>query len=104
MIIIKRFLHIKTVPKSYGNQLSKFKYSKQIPTHEVLTKLGYITYPRAGLVNWSKMGLLIQNKISQIIRQRMDEIQFEEVSLSLISHKELWKLTNRWDQEEILNL
>ena len=104
MIIIKRFLHIKTVPKSYGNQLSKFKYSKQIPTHEVLTKLGYITYPRAGLVNWSKMGLLIQNKISQIIRQRMDEIQFEEVSLSLISHKELWKLTNRWDQEEIFKL
>ena len=50
------------------------------------------------------MGLLIQNKISQIIRQRMDEIQFEEVSLSLISHKELWKLTNRWDQEEIFKL
>ena len=34
----------------------------------------------------------------------MDEIQFEEVSLSLISHKELWKLTNRWDQEEIFKL
>ena len=86
MIIIKRFLHIKTVPKSYGNQLSKFKYSKQIPTHEVLTKLGYITYPRAGLVNWSKMGLLIQNKISQIKTKQLKK------SLSLISHKRIMEI------------
>lgn len=104
-MIIKRFLHIKKVPKLYGNQLSKFKYSKDIPTHELLTKLGFITYPRSGLVNWSKSGLLIQNKISSIIRSRMDEIGFEELSLSLISYKKLWQETGRWDKStEIFKL
>ena len=104
-MIIKRFLHIKKVPKLYGNQLSKFKYSKDIQTHELLTKLGFITYPRSGLVNWSKSGLLIQNKISSIIRSRMDEIGFEELSLSLISYKKLWQETGRWDKStEIFKL
>lgn len=104
-MIIKRFLHIKKVPKLYGNQLSKFKYSNDIPTHELLTKLGFINYPRSGLVNWSKSGLLIQNKISSIIRSRMDEIDFEELSLSLISYKKLWQDTGRWDKSsEIFKL
>ncbi|KAG7661820.1 PRS [[Candida] subhashii] len=87
---------LKTVPKFYGSQFSKFKYSKTIPTHEVLTKLGLIQYPRAGLVNWGPMGLTIMNKISDIIRTRMNEIGFEELSLSLLSHRTLWEKTGRW--------
>ena len=69
MIIIKRFYISKQFLNHMGINYLNSNIPKQIPTHEVLTKLGYITYPRAGLVNWSKMGLLIQNKISQIIRK-----------------------------------
>ncbi|EMG49006.1 PRS Proline--tRNA ligase [Candida maltosa Xu316] len=103
-MIPKRSLHIKRVPKFYGNQLSKFKYSQDIPTHELLARLGFITYPRSGLVNWTKLGLSMQDKLSNIIRKRMDEIGFEELSLSLISHRKLWEDTGRWEGSEIFKL
>ncbi|RLV91884.1 Proline--tRNA ligase cytoplasmic [Spathaspora sp. JA1] len=103
-MIIKRFLVIKSVPKFYGTQLAKFKYDEYVPTHEVLSRLGIIQYPRAGLVNWPMMGLTIQRKISEIIRKRMEEINFEEVSLSSISHRTLWEKTGRWNNSELFKL
>ncbi|KAI5966801.1 PRS [Candida pseudojiufengensis] len=95
---------IKRIPKLYANQLSKFKYDNSIPTSELLTKLGIVSYPKSGLVNWSKIGLLIQNKINNIIRKNLDSINFEELSLSLLSNKTNWIKTGRWNQKDIFKL
>lgn len=95
---------IRKVPKLYGNQLAKFKLDTNAPTLELLSRLGIVTYPRSGLVNWSKTGLIIQNKINSIIRKHMDSIQFEELSLSLLSYKTGWIKTGRWNQPEIFKL
>ncbi|RCK66194.1 Proline--tRNA ligase, cytoplasmic [Candida viswanathii] len=105
-MIPRRFFHIKRVPKFHGSTLHSFKPSTSgvLPTHELLSKLGVVTYPRAGLVHWSKTGLLIQHKLSAVIRSRMDEVGFEELSLSLLSHRKLWEQTGRWGGTEIFKL
>ncbi|KAI3404039.2 PRS [Candida oxycetoniae] len=95
---------IKQVPKLYGFQLSKFKCESKIPTFELLHKLGIVSYPRSGLANWTTMGLLIQDKVSSIIRHCLDHCGYEELRLSLLSHKSLWEKTGRWDQQEIFKL
>ncbi|KAG5421086.1 PRS [Candida metapsilosis] len=95
---------IRRVPKLYGNQLAKFKLEPNVPTSELLSRVGIVSYPRSGLVNWSKTGLLIQDKINVIIRKHMDSIQFEELSLSLVSYKQGWIKTGRWNQAEIFKL
>ncbi|KAI5968814.1 PRS, partial [Candida margitis] len=95
---------IKRVPKLYGNQLAKFRSGPDVPTSELLSRVGIVSYPRSGLVNWSKTGLLIQNKVSDIIRKHMDDAQFEELSLSLLSYKSGWIKTGRWEQPEIFRL
>lgn len=95
---------IHRVPKLYGNQLAKFKLDPSVPTLELLSRVGIVSYPRSGLVNWSKTGLLIQSKISAIIRKHLDSIQFEELGLSLLSYKAGWIKTGRWNQPEIFKL
>ncbi|ODV79872.1 prolyl-tRNA synthetase [Suhomyces tanzawaensis NRRL Y-17324] len=94
---MKRFLHVKNVPKLYCANVDSFKYSKTVPTHELLTRLNYISHPKAGLVNWLPAGLSSMNKISNVVRKRMNEIDFEELGLSLISHNSSWKKTGRWE-------
>lgn len=96
-MISRRFIHIKTVPKLYCNNIDSFKYAPSIPTHELLTKLNFINHPKAGLVHWSPIGLGVVNKISNVIRKGMAEADFEELGLSLLSHNSLWRKTGRWD-------
>ncbi|KAI5950985.1 PRS [Candida jiufengensis] len=95
---------IKKVPTFYANQLQKLRLDKSIPTSELISKLGIVSNPRSGLVNWSKTGLLIQNKINNIIRKNLDSIGFEELNLSLLSYKTNWEKTGRWNQPEIFKL
>ncbi|KAK6458902.1 prolyl-tRNA synthetase, cytoplasmic [Scheffersomyces xylosifermentans] len=102
MMSFRRFLHVKTVPKLYCNNVDTLKYSSSIPTHELLTKLNFVNHPKSGLVHWSPLGLTMVNKISDIIRQRMDEIDFEELSLSLLSHNSVWRKSGRWDHSSEL--
>lgn len=95
--MFKRFIHKRTVPKLYCNNTHSFKYSIDTPTHEVLTKLNFVEHPKAGLVHWLPMGTIVLENLSDIIRNRMDEIGFEELGLSLLSHNSLWKISGRWE-------
>ncbi|KAK6463120.1 prolyl-tRNA synthetase, cytoplasmic [Scheffersomyces coipomensis] len=113
-MISRRLLHIKTVPKLYATNIDSLNFSQSksspsviptIPTHELLTKLNLISHPHSGLINWLPIGLTIINKINAIIRSRMNEVNFEELQLSLLSHKSLWEQTNRLNNnQEIFQL
>ncbi|CAI5755530.1 unnamed protein product [Candida verbasci] len=91
---------IKRVPKFYGN----VKINNRLPTYELLSKLNIVSHPSSGFVNWSSIGLLIEHKISNLIRKHLNSIHGEEVKLSLISNKELWERTGRWENTEIFKL
>ncbi|ODV67843.1 prolyl-tRNA synthetase [Hyphopichia burtonii NRRL Y-1933] len=99
---MKRYLHIKRVPKLYfsNNEIPNVS----IPTHELFTKTGFFTHPKPGLVNWLNIGLSSINKIKKIIHHRMKEIDGEEINLSLLSHSSLWEKTNRWSNNELFKL
>lgn len=99
----KRYLHIKKVPKLYINKFNEANI-KNIPTHEVFNKFGFLNNFKPGLVNWMPSGLLIVNKLKQVISRRMNEVGAEEVSLSLLSHNSLWQKTGRWGNTELFKL
>ncbi|CAK9436352.1 uncharacterized protein LODBEIA_P09100 [Lodderomyces beijingensis] len=95
---------IKRVPKLYCEHLNKLKIDRRLPTAELLAKLGIVSYPHSGLVNWTKTGLLTLDKISSIIRKSLDSRGYEELRLSLLSHKDAWVTTERWFHKDFFKI
>ncbi|ODV97385.1 hypothetical protein PACTADRAFT_74900 [Pachysolen tannophilus NRRL Y-2460] len=102
-------LRVSKVPRpcSWGLEGFKKLNSKvisELPTHELLQKLGYIKQPNAGLVHWLPLGLSVLRSIENIIHKRMREIDGIEVSLSTLSNSDVWKKTGRWNNNELFKL
>lgn len=76
----------------------------QTPTYELFSKLGFVTYPKAGTVHWLPPGLSIRRKIEQLIRSHMDETGAEELLMSALSNADLWQQTGRWGGQELFKL
>mmetsp|Transcript_6991 Transcript_6991/g.6967 ORF Transcript_6991/g.6967 Transcript_6991/m.6967 type:complete len:514 (+) Transcript_6991:701-2242(+) len=100
-----RSIHTATVPKLYLNNVELSGNDlRNIPTHELFTKFGFIQHPKPGLVHWLPLGLAISQKVSQVIHRRMRECNAEEINLSLLSSSQLWQETGRWDNSELFKL
>lgn len=91
---------MKLIPKFYGNET--LQNISKIPTHELLSKLGFVNHPKAGLVNWLPLGLTVQRKVLNLVRTKMNKYNFEEVSLSSLTDDALWKVTGRYEKSEEL--
>lgn len=80
------------------------KTRREAPSDEVaknaqlLVRAGYIHKEMAGVYSYLPFGLRTLNKIVQIIREEMDAIGGQEVLLSALQNPELWKKTDRWEQ------
>ncbi|GMM38004.1 putative proline--tRNA ligase [Saccharomycopsis crataegensis] len=98
--------HHSTIVKNsvYGDFKSIPKDKSEIPTHELLQRVGFIKQPAAGLVHWMPNGLRVLRKLESILHRRMGEIGFEEVSLSSLSPSHLWEQTGRWGNTELFKL
>ena len=85
------------------------KTSKDFPKDEVslnaqlLIKAGFIYKEMAGAYNYLPLGLRVINKINDIIREEMDAIGGQELFLTVLQNPELWKKTDRWDDEKVDN-
>ncbi|CCD22338.1 putative proline--tRNA ligase AIM10 NDAI_0A01800 [Naumovozyma dairenensis CBS 421] len=76
-----------------------------IPTQELLEQLGFIKKISSGLFHLLPLGLRTLKKIENVIHSRMNnDANGLEVSLSLLSSKELWEKTNRWQNDELFKL
>ncbi|GBL48352.1 proline-tRNA_ligase [Candidozyma auris] len=97
---------VRSVPKLYNvpNDLLKPQALTQVPTYELLGKLGFVTYPKPGLVHWLVPGTLIRRKLESLIREEMEKTGAEELSLSALSHATLWEKTGRWGGHELFKL
>lgn len=106
--MLARALHTKTpplyqaVPPLY--QAAAEALDPKVPTHDVLTRLRYVTSPKPGLVHWMPMGMLVLNKTKQLVARQMQRAGAHEVSLSPLSHLELWQKTGRWGGSELFKL
>jgi prolyl-tRNA synthetase len=68
---------------------------------KLLIRAGFVHKEMAGVYDYLPLGLRVINNIRQIIREEMDAIGGEEVSLSALQDPEIWKTTDRWDDEKV---
>ncbi len=85
------------------------KTRKEAPKDEVsqnaqlLIRAGYIHKEMAGAYSLLPLGFRVFKKIEQIIREEMNALGGQEMSLSVLQDPEIWKATDRWDDEKIDN-
>ena len=81
------------------------KTRREAPADEVsknaqlLVRAGYVHKEMAGVYSYLPLGFRTLNKIVQIIREEMNAIGGQELLLSSLQNPELWKRTDRWDQD-----
>jgi prolyl-tRNA synthetase len=85
------------------------KTRKEAPAEEVsknadlLIRGGFIHKEMAGVYSYLPFGLRVLNKIENIIREEMNKIGGIEMRTSVLQDKEVWKKSNRWDDEVVDN-
>lgn len=83
------------------------KTRKEAPADEVaknarlLIRAGYIYKNMAGTYTFLPLGLRVMDKIKNIIREEMDGIGSQEMHMPSLQSPELWKKTDRWDDEKV---
>jgi len=81
------------------------KTKKENPADEVsknaefLVRGGFIHKEMAGVYSYLPLGFRVLKKIENIIREEMDKIGGQEVLMSALQNSELWKKTDRWNDE-----
>jgi len=81
------------------------KTKKENPADEVsknaefLMRGGFIHKEMAGVYSYLPLGFRVLKKIENIIREEMDKIGGQEVLMSALQNSELWKKTDRWNDE-----
>lgn len=81
------------------------KTRREAPADEVaknaklLVRAGFIHKEMAGVYSYLPLGLRTLNKVVQIIREEMNAIGGQELLLSALQNPELWKKTDRWEQD-----
>lgn len=68
---------------------------------QLLIRGGYIHKEMAGVYSLLPLGLRVFEKIKQIIREEMNSLGGQEVLFSVLQDPEIWKATDRWDNEKM---
>ncbi|MCD6361730.1 MAG: proline--tRNA ligase, partial [Armatimonadetes bacterium] len=72
----------------------------EIASHRLLLRGGFIRPVAAGVFDFLPMGLRVLRKVEQIIREEMNAAGAEEVLMPVLSPRELWEQSGRWDTFE----
>jgi len=81
------------------------KTRKEAPSDEVsknavlLIRAGFVHKEMAGVYSFLPLGLRVLNKINNIIREEMNELGAEELMLTALQNPEIWKKSDRWEQD-----
>ncbi len=83
------------------------KTRKDAPSDEVsknaqlLIRAGFISKEMAGVYTYLPLGLRVFDKINDIIREEMNSIGGQEILMTTLQRPEVWKASERWDDEAI---
>ncbi|MDB5182301.1 MAG: putative prolyl-tRNA synthetase, prolyl-tRNA synthetase [Candidatus Saccharibacteria bacterium] len=83
------------------------KTQKEAPADEVsknaqlLIRAGYVHKEMAGVYTFLPLGLKVLENINQVIREEMNAIGGQEMKLTALQDAEIWKATDRWDDEKV---
>lgn len=67
-----------------------------------LVQGGFIHRETAGVYTYLPLGLKVLRKIEQIIREEIDAVDGQEVLMPVLTPKENWVATGRWDTMDVL--
>ena len=67
-----------------------------------LVQGGFIHRETAGVYSFLPLGLKVLRKIEQIIREEMEAVGGQEILMPVLTPKENWMTTDRWDTFEVL--
>ena len=85
------------------------KTSKNAPADEVaknaqlLIRAGYIHKEMAGVYAYLPLGKRVLDNIANIVREEMNAIGGQEVQMTVLQPKDIFELTDRWDDEKVDN-
>lgn len=81
------------------------KTRKEAPSDEVaknarlLIQAGFIHKEMAGVYSYLPLGLRVLNNINKIVREELDALGAVELSMTALQNPDLWKKTDRWEQD-----
>ena len=85
------------------------KTRREAPKDEVsksaqfLIRAGFIHKEMAGVYTLLPFGLRVIKKIENIIREEMNNLGASELSMTALQDPEIWKKTDRWDDDKMDN-
>ncbi|HJP95887.1 MAG TPA: aminoacyl--tRNA ligase-related protein [Candidatus Saccharimonadales bacterium] len=85
------------------------KTSKTVPADEsarnaqLLIQAGYIHKEMAGVYAFLPLGKRVLDNIANIVREEMNAVGGQEVQMTVLQPKDIFELTDRWDDEKVDN-
>jgi prolyl-tRNA synthetase len=68
---------------------------------QLLIRAGFISKEMAGAYSYLPLGIRVLENIKRIVREEMDAIGGQEMIMTTLQRKELWEVTDRWDDEKV---
>ena len=68
---------------------------------QLLIRAGYIHKEMAGVYDYLPLGLKVIENIKNIIRSELNKIGGQEILMSSLQNPDLWKQTDRWDDQKV---
>jgi prolyl-tRNA synthetase len=84
------------------------KTQKELPSQEnsknaeLLIRAGFIKKEMAGVFSYLPLGLRVLRKVEEIVRDEMNKANAQEILMPVMSAKENWEKTGRWNTMDIL--
>jgi prolyl-tRNA synthetase len=69
-----------------------------IPSHQLMMRAGLIQKSAAGIYNYLPFAYRSIRKIEQIVREEMNNVDAQEILMSVVTPGELWQESGRWDK------
>lgn len=89
------------VSKLFTSTRKEAPADEQAKNAVALIRAGYIHKEMAGVYTFLPLGLKVLDNICQIIREEMDAIGGQELKLTTLQDAEIWKITDRWDDQKV---
>lgn len=68
---------------------------------QLLIRAGYVHKEMAGVYAYLPLGFRVLENIKRIVREEMDAVGGQEMIMTSLQRKELWEVTDRWDDEKV---
>lgn len=81
----------------YMPTLREVPSEAEIPSHQLLLRSGMMRRLVSGVYSYLPLGYRVIKKIEEVVRDEMDKAGSQEMLMSAIQPKELWKASGRWD-------